>query len=78
MRYKFEQFKVEIEPTSIEVDLNTIRDKAIDKQLSVDILLISDSGKFGVTAENMPYVETWSDEDLKPMVLKWLEQFKIN
>lgn len=78
MKYKFENFKVEIEPTSIEVDLNTIRDKAIDKQLSVDIILICEGCKFGVTAENMVYVETWSDEDLKPMVLKWLEQFKIN
>lgn len=77
MRYKFEQFKVEIEPTSIEVDLNSIHDKAIDKQLSVDILLISDSGKFGVTAENMPYVETWSDEDIEPMVNEWLKQFEI-
>ena len=77
MGYKFEQFKVEIEPTSIGVDLNTIRDKAIDKQLSVDILLISDSGKFGVTAENMPYVDSWSDEDVYGMVVEWLKQFEI-
>lgn len=77
MKYKFEQFKIEIEPTSIEVDLNTIRDKAIDKQLSVDVVLISNSGKFGVTAENMPYVETWSDEDVYGMVVEWLKQFEI-
>lgn len=77
MKYKFEQFKVEIEPTSIEVDLNTIRDKAIDKQLSVDVVLICEGGKFGVTAENMPYVETWSDEDVYGMVVEWLKQFEI-
>ena len=77
MGYKFEQFKVEIEPTSIEVDLNTIRDKAIDKQLSVDILLISDSGKFGINKENMPYVDSWSDEDVYGMVVEWLKQFEI-
>lgn len=77
MRYKFEQFKVEIEPTSIEVDLNTIRDRAIAKQLSVDVLLISDSGNFGVTAENMPYVDTWSDEDVEVMVVEWLKQFEL-
>lgn len=77
MGYKFEQFKVEIEPTSIEVDLNSIHDKAIDKQLSVDVVLISDSGKFGVTAENMPYVDTWSDEDVEVMVNEWLKQFEI-
>lgn len=77
MRYKFEQFNVEIEATSIEVDLNTIIDKAIDKQLSVDIVLISDSGKFGVTAENMPYVDSWSDEDIQAMVNEWLKQYEI-
>lgn len=77
MRYKFENFKLEIEPTSIEFDLNTIRDRAIDKQLSVDVLLISESGNFGVTAENMPYVETWSDEDVEIMVSKWLKQYEI-
>lgn len=77
MKYKFEQFKIEIEPTSIEVDLNTIKDRAIDKQLSVDIVLISDSGKFGVTAENMPYLDSWSDEDIEPMVNEWLKQFEI-
>jgi hypothetical protein len=77
MIYKFENFNVEIEPTSIEVDLNTIRDKAIDKQLSVDIVLICDGGKFGVTAENMPYNYTWSDDDIEIMVNEWLKQYEI-
>ena len=77
MKYKFENFNVELEPTSIEVDLNTIRDKAIDKQLSVDIVLICDGGKFGITAENMPYVDSWNDEDIEPMVNEWLKQFEI-
>jgi len=75
--FKFEQFRVEIQPTSIEVDLNTIRDKAIDKQLSVDIVLICDGGNFGVTAENMPYVDSWSDSDIEPMVNEWLKQFVL-
>lgn len=77
MKYKLEQFRVEIEPTSIDVDLNTIRDKAIDKQLSVDIVLICEGGKFGVTAENMPYLDSWSDEDVEPMVYEWLKQFEV-
>ena len=77
MKYKFENFKVEIEPTSIEVDLNSIKDKAIDKQLSVDIVLICEGGKFGVIAENMPYVDSWSDEDVYGMVVEWLKQFDI-
>lgn len=77
MRYKFEQFNVEIEPTEILVDLNTIRDKARDKQLSVDVIFVSNSGKFGVTAENMPYVDSWSDSDIETMVSKWLKQYEI-
>jgi hypothetical protein len=75
--FKLEQFRVEIEPTSIEVDLNSIKDKAIDKTLSVDIVLICDGGKFGVTAENMSYNYTWSDDDIEPMVNEWLKQFSI-
>jgi hypothetical protein len=76
MRYKFEQFKVEIEPTEILVDLNTIRDKAIDKQLSVDIILVCEGGKFGVTAENMLYVDSWSDSDIEAMAVEWLTQYE--
>jgi len=77
MKYKFENFNVEIEPTSIEVDLNTIKDRAIDKQLSVDIVFICDGGKFGVTAENMHYLDSWSDEDVELMVNEWLKQFEL-
>ena len=77
MRYKFENFRVEIEPTEILVNLNSIHDKAIDKQLSVDIVLICDGGNFGVTAENMPYVDSWSDSDIEAMVNEWLKQYEI-
>jgi hypothetical protein len=77
MTYKFEQFNVEIEPTEIEVNLKTIRDNAIDKLLSVDIVLVVDKARFGVTAENMAYVETWSDSDIEAMVVEWLKQYKI-
>lgn len=78
MKYKFEQFKIEIEPTSIEVDLNTIRDKAIDKTITVDVILIADGCRYGIHAEDMPYVDSWSDEDVYGMVVEWLEQFKID
>lgn len=77
MRYVFEQFNVEIKPNKILVDLNTIRDKAIDKQLSVDIVLICDSGNFGITAENMAYIDSWSDSDIETMVNEWLKKFAL-
>jgi hypothetical protein len=76
MKYKFPQFKVEIENPTISVDLDTIGDKAISKTLSVDILLTTDSAQFGVRAEDMPYTETWEDADVEPMVLEWLTQFE--
>jgi len=77
MKYKFPQFKVEIENPTISVDLDTIGDKAISKQLSVDVLLTTDTAKFGVRAEDMTYTDTWEDSDVEPMVLQWLTQFVV-
>ena len=77
MKYKFPQFKVEIDNPTISVDLDTIGDKAISKTLSVDVLLTTESASFGVRAEDMPYVDGWYDEDVEPMVVEWLKQFEI-
>jgi hypothetical protein len=77
MTYKFPQFKVEISNPTISVDLDTIQDKAISKLLSVSIVLNTDTASFGVTAEDMPYVDTWEDSDVESMVLNWLKQFTI-
>ena len=77
MKYKFPQFNVEIENPTIEVNLDTIGDKALSKQLSVDVVLSTDSAQFGVRASDMPYIETWHDEDVEPMVVEWLTQFAI-
>jgi hypothetical protein len=76
MKYKFPQFKVEIENPTITIDLDTIGDKAISKTLSVDILLTTESASFGVRAEDMPYTDTWEDSDVEPMVMEWLTQFE--
>jgi hypothetical protein len=76
MKYKFPQFKVEISNPTISVNLDTIGDKAISKLLSVSVTLATDSATFGVTAEDMPYVDTWEDSDVEPMVVEWLKQFE--
>jgi hypothetical protein len=76
MKYKFPQFKVEIDNPTITIDLDTIGDKAISKTLSVDILLTTKSASFGVRAEDMPYTDTWEDADIEPMVVEWLKQFE--
>lgn len=77
MKYKFEQFKIEIVNPIVTVDLNTIQDKAIDKLLSVSITLETDTAKFGVIAQEMPYVGTWEDKDVPSMVNEWLKQYEI-
>ena len=76
MKYTFPQFKVAIENPTIEVNLDTIGDKALSKQLSVDVTLITQTASFGVRAEDMPYIETWEDSDVEGMVLTWLSQFE--
>ena len=77
MTYKFEQFKVEIINPTISVDLDTIQDKAISKLLSVGVTLTTESATFGVTAEDMPYLDTWEDNEVEGMVLNWLTQFAV-
>jgi hypothetical protein len=77
MTYKFPQFQVEIKDPAISINLNTISDKAIDKLLSVDVLLTTASAQFGVRAEDMPYTDTWDDADIPDMVNIWLAQYAV-
>jgi len=77
MTYKFPQFQVEITDPAISINLNTIGDKALDKTLSVDVLLTTASAQFGVRAEDMPYADTWDDSDIPDMVNIWLAQFAV-
>jgi len=77
MRYKFEQFNIEIENPTVEIDLKTIRDNAIDKLLSVDVILTVNGLRFGVNAENMAYVDSWEDSEIEEMVTEWLKQFEV-
>ena len=75
--YKFPQFNVEIIDPTVTVNLNTISDMAIDRLLSVDVLLNTDTASFGVRAENIPYIVTWEDEEVYVMVNEWLVQFEV-
>ena len=75
--YKFPQFKVEIVNPTISIDLNTIQDQALNKILSVNIILTTDSANFGVIANDMPYEYSWDDDDIPTMVNKWLIKFEV-
>jgi hypothetical protein len=75
--YIFSQFKVSITDPQITIDMNSISDRAIDKLLSVDVILTTDTASFGVRAEDMPYTNTWEDGDVQGMVENWLTQFEV-
>ena len=77
MTYKFNQFNVLIVNPTISVNLNTIQDKAIEKLLSVLVILKTDTAEFGVIAEDMPYSVTWEDADVPDMVTNWLTQYAV-
>jgi hypothetical protein len=75
--YKFPQFKIEIINPIVTVDLNTISDKAVDKLLSVDVTLATDTATFGVRAIDMPYTDTWDDDDVEALVDNWLINYEV-
>jgi hypothetical protein len=75
--YKFPQFNVEISDPAISIDMNTIGDKAVDKLLSVDVVLTVPSALFGVRMENMPYTDTWDDSDVPGMVDIALQAYEV-
>lgn len=76
-KYKFPQFKVEIVNPSVTVDMRTLRDNAVDNLLTVDVVLETDTAKFGVTLENMPYEDNWYNEDVLPMCMNKLKEYEV-
>lgn len=77
-KYKFTQFNVEIENPTISIDMTSIKDNAINKLLSVSIVLQTDSVKlYGVELYDMPYNGNWIDADIEPMVMDKLTEFEV-
>jgi len=75
MKYKFEQFKVEITNPTIEVKL--VNDNIIDKVCSVEILLTTDTAKFGVILDGFTYADTWQDADVLNWVNEELKKYEV-
>ena len=73
--YKFEQFKVEITNPTTEVKL--VNDDIINKQCSVEILLTTDSAKFGVQLDGFTYADTWEDADIINWVNLELVKYEV-
>lgn len=67
MTYKFNEFNVEIvNPT---IDILVVNDLLPSKTCNVDILLTTESAKFGVNLQGFTYVDSWEDADIENWVL---------
>lgn len=75
--YSFPQFSVTITDPEVDILMNTIGDKAIDKLLSVDILLTTTTAQFGVRMQDMPYDPTWEDSEVPGMVNTKLQEYIV-
>lgn len=74
MTYKFEQFKTEINDPTIEVV--NVTDNLQAKTCSVDILLSTDTSKFGIVLDGFNYSDTWEDIDIENWVSLELKKFE--
>ena len=74
-KYKFNQFKVEITNPTTEVKL--VNDNIIDKVCSVEILLTTDTAKFGVQLNGFTYANTWEDADVLNWVTEELKKYEV-
>jgi hypothetical protein len=74
-KYKFNQFKVEITNPTTEVKL--VNDNIIDKVCSVEILLTTDTAKFGVQLDGFTYADTWEDADVLNWVNEELKKYEV-
>ena len=75
MTYKFEQFKTEITNPTIEVV--NVTDNLQAKTCSVDIILSTDTAKFGISLNGFEYLSTWEDKDINNWVSLELKKFEI-
>jgi hypothetical protein len=75
MTYKFEQFNVEIVDPIVKV-IN-VNDRIDELTCYVDIELITDTAKFGVTLEGFSYVNDWSDADIRAWVAIELQKYEV-
>ena len=67
MTYKFEQFNTEI--TNPQVEVISVSDNIQAKTCSVDILLTTDTAKFGLNLSGFTYSDSWEDAD----IIAWVD-----
>jgi hypothetical protein len=75
MKYRFEQFNVEID--NPVVTIVNVADAINLKRCSVDVLLTTDSAEFGVNLQGFTYEETWEDSDIESWVTIELQKYEV-
>lgn len=75
IQYKFPQFQVEIVNPTVTVDMTQITDNTVQKELTVSVLLETDTAKFGVSLDAVKYEEVWYDADVYDLVINRLKDF---
>jgi len=75
MKYRFEQFNVEIENPVVTIE--NVADAINLKRCSVDVLLTTDSAEFGVNLQGFTYEETWEDSDIEAWVTIELQKYEV-
>jgi hypothetical protein len=75
MKYRFEQFNVEIE--NPVVTIANVADAINLKTCSVDVLLTTDSAQFGLNLQGFEYTETWDDSDIESWVTTELQKYEV-
>ena len=73
--YKFPQFNAEI--TNPQIEVQAVNDSIKDKSCSVDVLLTTDTAKFGVNFSGFMYSDTWEDADIYAWVMVELEKYAV-
>lgn len=74
MTYIFEQFKTEI--TDPTINVVAVNDSITSKTCNIEIVLSTESAKFGVVLSGFSYTSTWEDKDVLAWVNVELENYK--
>jgi hypothetical protein len=78
MTYKFEQFKTEITNPTIKVNVDSLGVQPSKNTISVDVTLITEGAKFGVSLEDIQVnnLNYEGEENLLERVKERLNDFK--
>ena len=71
---KFENFNAEIEP--IEWVIDNVVDH-YNNTCTVNIILVNDTAKFGVTLHGFTYGETWIDSEIFSFIDVKLKEYEV-